>query len=102
MLSDDVSFLMMNWFPIISSLSYSSPLSDKQFSYILIEFGTTLGESHGYGFLRFKFLTSLSSVIIFNALMKLKIEENVFLMIRFVTFGLRMIQLISIPLTLLY
>ena len=69
-----------------------------------MELGTTLGESHGYGFLRFKFLTSLSSAIFFNALIKLKkIQQQsiwMILSIKMITaLHLKMIQMISIPLT---
>ena len=64
-----------------------------------MELGTTLGESHGYGFLRFKFLTSLSSAIFFNALIKLKIQQQSIWMILSIALHLKMIQMISIPLT---
>ena len=42
---------------------------------MLIELGTILGESHGYGCLGFKFVASFTSAILLNALTKLKNEK---------------------------
>ena len=44
---------------------------------MLIELGTILGESHGYGCLRFKFFASFTSEILLNASTKLKIEKMI-------------------------
>ena len=84
----------------MSFLNHSSPLADKQFSQILIELGTILGESHGYGCFRFKFFASFASVILLNASTKLKIENELFLKIYSFTLHLKIIQLISIHLPL--